>query len=163
MADEIVRGIQYLSLELVGDDRGGSIVFLPGDSSIAVFTGKQTALVVEGIAVGITHRMAEGADMAIFFEPAKLAVIRNVAPDNKMTLRAPGGSFGPEGSGMEAENGSVSDPILVEALVERDDVRLRIANRRVPRIIPGLLGEQRGSRHGAEHRAQECPAIRRCL
>src|SRR5205814_5899460 len=69
----------------------------------------------------------------------------------------PGGAFGPQHAGVEAADGGVADLVFVEALVQRDDVAVRVAGRRGGgAVVVGEGGGRRG--RGGRGRGEEGPA-----
>src|SRR5262245_43457868 len=92
----VVGGVERLALPLVGEDGDGAGGFVADDAAIAVLERDLSAFVVERVAVGEAGGFAIDADVAVFFEPAELAVVGDIAPDEKFAGAAPGGTFGPE-------------------------------------------------------------------
>ena len=66
--------------------------------------------------------------MAVLFEPAELAVIGDVTPDEVAAGAVPGGAFGPAAAEVEAFDGGVVVLEFGEAGIERDDVGVGIAD-----------------------------------
>src|SRR5215831_3614183 len=107
---------------------------------------------VKRVAVAVVRRVAEDADVAVFVEPAKLAIVGDVAPDKVLALRVPGAAFGPAISGAEALDGRVADLVFIETLIERNDVGIGIAFRlRAGAVIVA----QRGRRKAGSCRSSE--------
>ena len=98
-------------------------------AAVAVLAGELAAFEIEGVAVAVAGGFAIHADVAVFFQPAHLAVVGDVAPDQEVAGGMPGRPFGPAGAGVQALDGGVADPVLVEARIERDDIRIGIAER----------------------------------
>src|SRR5579859_102761 len=94
--------------------------------------GYLPALEIEGVAIGFVGRFAEivGDISAAVLEISKLAIVRNVAPDEVLALRVPGRSLGPEATGMEPLDGSVADLGLETLGIDDDDIRIGITLRR---------------------------------
>jgi hypothetical protein len=162
--DDVIGRIQKLPLPLISEHGGLAVMLVPHDAAAAVLAGELAALVIESIAVAVMSRLAEVADVAVLFEPAQLAVVGNVAPDQVLAFAAPGWPFGPQHSGMDALDGGVANLVFGEALVEDDDVRVGIARGILAAPVAlcvGGCGQQRGgSQEGAAihvrfHRALE--------
>ena len=136
----IVGRVEALAFKLVGEYGDLAVVFVAHDAAIAVFEGDLTAFEVEGVAVAVARGLAERADVAVFVEPAELAVVGNVAPEEVLADAAPGGAFGPEHAGVEALDRRVADLVLREALVQYDDVGIGVAGRGLAGPIARRLG-----------------------
>src|SRR5579862_46191 len=122
--------------------------------------GDLPALEIEGVAVGFVSRLAEivGDISAAVFEITKLPVVRNVAPDQILSLCVPSRSFCPEAPGIEPFDGSVADLRLEAPGIDDDDIRIGIALRRGvgPEVAmkgPSLVGHL-SSAHGIRDAAK---------
>src|SRR5207247_10949111 len=125
----IVGSVELLALPGVGENRDSAGLLVADDAAIAVLEGDLPVLEIERVAVAVAGRLAEDADVAVFVQPAELPVVRNIAPDEILSLRVPGRPFGPEAALEEPLDRRVADLVLLEAFVERDDVRVRVADR----------------------------------
>ena len=105
-----------------------AVVLVADHAAVAVLAGELAALVVEGVAVAVVGGLRNSADVAVLLEPAHLAVVGDVAPDQVLADAVPGRPFGPERAGVEALDRRVADLVFGEALVEHDDVRVGIAH-----------------------------------
>src|ERR1700735_1066686 len=91
--------------------------------------GNLPSLEVEGVAVGFVGGFAEivGDVSSAILEIAKLPVVRNIAPDQVLSLRIPGRPFGPQAAGIESFDGGVANLCLEAFGIDHDDIRIRIA------------------------------------
>src|SRR5215471_7928598 len=101
------------------------------EAPAAMLAADLTALMIEGVAVAVVRRLAEHRDASVVFDVAKLAIVRDVAPDEIAPLAAPSRSFIPLTAGEKPMNPGVVDPKLVEGGVDRDDVGIWIRHRGV--------------------------------
>src|SRR5262249_38167113 len=103
---------------------------------------------VEGVAVAVAGGAAHHADVAVVVEPAELDVVGDVAPDEIVADAVPGRPFSPEHAGVQPLDRRIADLVLLKAFVERDEVRIGIADGRL--AGPGAVGGgcQRGSGRG---------------
>ena len=74
-----------------------------------MFAGDLAAFVIERISVAEFGVAAECADVPVLLQPPQLPVIRDVAPDQILSLATPGRAFGPEASGIDALDRRVID------------------------------------------------------
>ena len=81
MHDSVVRRIQGLTFELLGDDGDRPGGFVADEAARVMFAGELATFVIEGIAVAVVGMRAVHAHMAIFFIATHLAIIRDVAPN----------------------------------------------------------------------------------
>src|SRR5262249_34541992 len=77
--DRVVRRVQLLAIELVGDDRDRAVELGPRDATAAMLAGDQASLAVDGVAVRVHRRLAVDAEMTVILREAHDAVVRNVA------------------------------------------------------------------------------------
>src|SRR5436190_784809 len=129
MNDDVVGRVEPLAVPLVGQHGGLAVVLVADHAAVAVLAGQLAALVVEGVAVAVAGRLADDADVAVFVEPAELAVVGYVTPDQVIAAAIPGRPFGPEAAGEKPLDRRVADLVLRQALVEHDDVLIGIARR----------------------------------
>jgi hypothetical protein len=81
MHHRVVGRVQRLAVVAVGQHCDGSVVFIANHAAIEMLTGDLPPFPVKGIAVAVARRIAEGTDMPVFIEPAKLDIGTDVAPD----------------------------------------------------------------------------------
>ena len=101
----------------------------------AVLARELPALEVEGVAVAVAGRVAEGRDPVVVLDPAQLRVGRDVAPDHVAADAVPGRALGPRRAEVQPLDQRVEDHVLPERRIERDDVGVRVH----PRLggVPG--------------------------
>ena len=104
-------------------------VLVADDAPAAVLAGELPAFEVEGVAVAVAGRIAERRHAAVFFDPAHLHVVRDVAPHQIPADAVPRRPFGPQRADVQPLDRRVADDVAPEARVERDDVRIGILNR----------------------------------
>jgi hypothetical protein len=126
---DIVWGIEAFALPLIRDYGNGTVVLIPHDTAGKVLARKLTPLVIEGIAVGIVRRIPHRADMGVVIQPAHLHVVGDIAKDQILARSVPGWPFGPKCARVKAPNRCIPDGVLLEALIERDDVRIGVTDR----------------------------------
>src|SRR5207248_9424651 len=99
MHDNVVRRIERFVLPLVGQHSDGAVVLVADDAAVAMFTRELPAIEIERVAVAVAAGVAEDAHVAILFEPAHLAVVRNVTPDQVTAGAIPGATLRPSRAG----------------------------------------------------------------
>src|SRR5580658_7128214 len=114
-----------------------------------MLAGNLAAFEIEGVAVAVFGRRAENAGVPVLFEPAHLAVVGDVAPQQEPARGAPRRTLSPKGAGPKPLDGRVRDDVFLEALVERNQVGIGIAKRIASAPIPllclgGYCRERRG-------------------
>jgi hypothetical protein len=141
-----------------------------------MLAGQLPSLVVERVAVAVSRRIAEDRDVAVLFEPAHLDVVGDVAPDKVASDTIPCRTLGPQRPGMQPLDRRIADHITTEAVVERDDVRVRVLEWLLPRPVArrghrrhrrlggtglrrGRLHEGGGERSAAKRRGQKRPSV----
>ena len=122
MRHDIVGRVQLLAVEGVGQHRRRTVELVPHDAPCQVLARELASLEVERVAVAVVGRAAEHRDPAVVLDPAQLAVVGNVAPDEVAALRVPGRSFHPHGAGPQPLNRRVGLPEGVEAWIDGEDV-----------------------------------------
>ena len=95
MARDVVRRIQPLALERIGNHRDRSVVLVAHDAAARVLARQLAPLMIERVAVAVARRLAEHGDAPVILDPSHLPVVRNVAPDQILPLAVPGRSFAP--------------------------------------------------------------------
>src|SRR5579872_1827892 len=99
MDNDVVRGIERLALPFIGENGDGAGMFVADDAACVMLARELTALPIKRISVRIVRRRAEGADVVVFFEPAQLPVVGNIAPDKIASAPVPGRPLSPAASG----------------------------------------------------------------
>src|ERR1019366_5747056 len=152
----VVRGIERLALPFLGDHRHAAIVFIAHYAPQTMLAGNLPALEIESVPVAVFRRCAESAGVAVLLQPAHLAVVGDVAPDQVAASGAPGGTLGPPRAGPQTLDGGAADRVFPEPLVERDDVGVGIADgllaAPIPLRLPGssVSNGGRGKRRGLQ-------------
>src|SRR5499427_8913026 len=95
-----------------------------------MLAGKLAPLEVEGIAVAVVGRGPEHLHAAVVFQPAQLAVVGDVAPDQAAPLAAPRRALGPERARPQPLDRRVALAQAVEGWVDRDDIRIDVGDGR---------------------------------
>ena len=108
-------------------------VLIARDAAISVLAGKLAPFEIERIAVAEAGGRAEDRDAAVFFDPAHLAIIGDIAPDQIAAHTVPGHALGPERAGVEALDHGVAHHVAAEAIIERDDVGIGILDQLIAR------------------------------
>src|SRR5262245_33362781 len=137
MDHDVVRRVQLLTLKLLGDDRGGPVGFVPDDTATTVLARELPPFIVERVAVAVPRRIVERRHAPVFFDPAHLHVVRNVAPNQVSSDAVPCGPLRPQRAEVESPDDRVADDVATEARIERDDVGIRILERILPRPVAG--------------------------
>ena len=101
---DVVRAVQPLALVLVGDERQPAVVLGADDAAAAVLARDETALTVDGVAVGVVRRLTEDADRAIALVEAHHPVVGDVREDEMPAGGEVGRPFGPAPAGPQAVN-----------------------------------------------------------
>jgi len=128
MHHRVVRRVERFPFEFGGEHGHRAVVFVAHQPAIAVLAGELTALVVEGIPVGVAGGVTKNADVTVVFDPAHLNVVGNVAPKEVAADAIPGRAFRPQRPDVQTLNRGVPQLVLVESLVQRNDVRIRVAD-----------------------------------
>src|SRR5690348_17095592 len=81
MDDDVIRPVEPFPVELVGQNGDFAGLLVANKTPGLVLASELAALPVERIAIAEIGWFAKYVHMAVFFEPAHLAVVRNVAPD----------------------------------------------------------------------------------
>ena len=150
MHHDIVRRIQRLAVVLISDYGHAAIVLVAHHAPSGMLACQLTTFEIECIAVAVARRAAEDADVPVFFRDPHLPVVGNIAPQQVLSLRAPGRPFRPSRADVVAIDDRVEELVLGEALVERHDVRIRIARGLLvgPVALLGLCQRGNGRGHG---------------
>ena len=146
--DGVVRRIELLAVVGGGEDGRRAVVLVAHDLPVAVLAGDLAPLPVEGVAVAVAGRVAEDADVAILFEPAQLDIVRDVAPEEEAADPVPGRALQPEAAGPEPLDRGIPLDVLVELRGDRDNIRVRVVDRRRIRAIVAVLGHRRAGLDG---------------
>jgi hypothetical protein len=99
MSHHVIWRTQSLAFERIRDDRARSVIFVSHDAPREVLTRKLSASRVERVAVAVVGRHPEHRYTAIVFDPAQLAVRRDIAENQKSPDRIPRRTFQPEATG----------------------------------------------------------------
>src|SRR5580693_2950617 len=102
MDDGIIRRVQRLAAEAVGQNGRLAVMFVADDAAVAMLARDLASLEVEGIAVGTAGGVTHHADMAVVLDPAKLDVVRDVGQDEVFPHAVPGWSLSPEHARVQA-------------------------------------------------------------
>src|SRR4051812_884213 len=105
-----------------------------------MLTGDLATFAVDGVAVAVIRRIAKHADVPVILQPAHLAVVRDVAPDQVAARAEVGGTLRPPEAGGDALDGRIADLVL-EALIQGLDPRIGIAR-------VGQIAERQSLRRG---------------
>ena len=143
MHDDVVRRVQALALKLLRDHGHGAVRLVAHDAASAMLAGQLAAFVIERVAVAVAGWIAEHRDAAVVFDPAHLDVVRNVAPHQVAADAVPRRPFRPQRADVQPLDGRVADDVAAEARIERDDVRVGILHRLLPRPV----ARRRDGRH----------------
>jgi hypothetical protein len=146
--DSIVRRIEALAVEGVGDHRDRAVVLIADDASRQMLAGDLPALEIKSVAVAVVGRGAENADLSVVVEPAQLAIVRDVAPHDITTLAAPGRALCPQRTRPQALDRRVALHIFREQRIDDDDVGVEPIDvgRRVGSELARRAGDD-GGRH----------------
>ena len=120
--DDVVRAVEALALEALGEDRDRAVVLGAGDAPVAVLARDETAFAVDGVAVRIAGRRPEDAGLAGRLVEAQHAVVRDVAPDERTLRREVGGTFGPAAALVELLDPRRDLDQRPEALVQNREI-----------------------------------------
>ena len=161
--DGVVGRVELLAVDFFREHGDAAVGFVACDAAREVFARDLSALIVEGIAVGIIRRLTEDADVAVLLEPAQLAVVGDVAPEQVAPDSVPSRAFGPQHVRVVVEtlDRGVAE-LGLETLVERDDVWIGITGRHAAGPIAlGCARQRRQRRHGQRRRraAEKRPAV----
>lgn len=154
MNDHIVGSVEGFAIKLLGEDGDGAIAFVADHAPGAVFAGNLSAFAIEGIAVAVVGWISGDADMAVFGQPAELDVIGDIAPDEIAADAAPGGSFGPEGAGVEAFDGRATDFVFGEGRIDDNHVGFGVADGFGGGGVAAFIGGE--ERHGSDGAGSGC-------
>ena len=137
--DDVIGGIEGLALPAVRQHRHRAVMFVANHAAGVVLAGKQAALPIKRIAVGVVGGRVEDADVAVLLEPAQVPIVGDIAENQVAPAAVPCGPFGPKQARVQPLDGCALDPVLVEPLVQGDDVRIGIMNGvlAAPVALPG--------------------------
>src|SRR5262249_47832538 len=127
MDHDIIGRVQWFAVECFSQHRYAPVMLVAYDAMSEMLARELASLIVKRIAIAVLSGKAKpSADMLVFFKPAELFVVGDVAPDEKTSYFAPGGTFRQKRATMKPLDGSVPEPILQESLVQHDDIRVRV-------------------------------------
>src|SRR5690606_30508033 len=130
MYHAVIRRVERLALPFARQYGGGAVVLVAHYPAIAVLERDLPSLAVEGVAVAVARGLTEDADMRILFQPTKLHVRRDVAPDEIPADSVPGRTFDPAAAGVQALYCGIAQLVARKARLDLDDVCVGIAYRR---------------------------------
>jgi hypothetical protein len=125
--DDVVRRVELLAVPGIGQDSLRAVKLVADDAAVQMLAGDLAALGVEGVAVAVAGRISEDGDVAVLVQPPKLAVVRDVAPDEVAAGLAPGRAFHPESAGPEPLDRGVALTEGGKPGIEDDDVGIGVA------------------------------------
>src|SRR5215831_7528412 len=103
-------------------------MLVPDHAPREVLAGELPALEVERVPIAVIGRTPEDGHAAIVFEPAQLAIVWDVTPDQIAPLAAPDGPLGPEHPGPESLDRRVPLPITVKKWIDDDDIGIDVCH-----------------------------------
>src|SRR5438132_1604812 len=136
MNRNVVRRIQPFSFELIRNNGDRSIRLVAHHAPSAVFARKLPALVVEGVAVAVAGRIPKYRDASIILDPSHLHVVRDITPNQISADTIPCRPFGPQRPKVQTPNDRVADDKSAEPVIQSDNIRIRILNRILSRVVP---------------------------
>ena len=98
---------------------------------------------IERVAVAVVRRLAEHGDASVVLDVAELAVVRDVAPDEIASLRAPRRAFVPHAAGEQPLDRRVVRRGAREGRIDRDDVGIGIGRRGARIVIAARVRDDR--------------------
>jgi len=125
MGDDVVGRVEALAIERVGDHRHRAVVLVAHHTPRQMLARDLAALEVEGVAIAVVRRHAEDADLAGIFQPAQLAIVRDIAPHQIPALAAPCRALTPQRTGPQPLDRRVPLHILREQRIDDDDVGVK--------------------------------------
>ena len=156
-AHDVVRRVQGLAVEPVGDDGDRPVVLGAGHPPRVVLAGDEPALAVARVAVGVVGGLAEDADRARLLLPLHHPVVRDVAPQEVAPVPEPHRPLAPTEAGAEPLDLGEGERVPGEARVEDPDRGVGIALAGLP--VPE--GARRGGDRGrGASRHEKLPAAR---
>jgi hypothetical protein len=114
---DIVRTVERLALEVVGDDADRSVVLGTADASGAMLARDHSALSVKRVAVREPRGLAVHADIARGLVPPQHAIVGDVAPHQVPAGRKVDRPFRPSAVAVQALDACVAATVC-EAIVE---------------------------------------------
>ena len=122
-----------------GDDR--TVELGAADAAAAMLAAEEAPLAIDGVAVGVAGGMAKDADGAAGLVPAHLAIVRDIAPDERAPARRPGRSLRP-GAALEesVDTGGGIDALAEPGVEERKLVRGHAIPSRFRRLFRARYG-----------------------
>src|SRR2546423_2452820 len=104
------------------DDRDRPVQLVAHHAPGDMLARQLTALEIERVAVAVVGRRAKHADAAVVFDPAKLAVVRNVAPDEVAPYSPPRGGLRPQRARPPSLDRRTPPAQRIARRLDRDDV-----------------------------------------
>src|SRR5688572_21996620 len=99
--DDVVRAVEALTLEALGQYGDGAVVLGAHDAPQAVLTRDEPALAIDSVAVGVVSGLAENAHRARLLVEAQHAVIRDVTEQQRAQRREVDRALGPATARMQ--------------------------------------------------------------
>ena len=127
MHHDIIGRVERLALELLGEHGDLAREIVARDAARGVLAGNLAAFAVEGVAVAEIGIAPHDAHMPVLGQITHLRILRNVAPHEVASAAVPRGALRPEASGVQAADGRVPLDVFLEGVLQRNDVRIRIA------------------------------------
>ena len=149
---DVVRRVQPLALELVGQHRDLAVLLGAGDAAgDRMLAGDEPALTVARVAVGVVGVGAEHAGLAGFLVELHDAVVGDVGKQQIAAFGEIRRPFGPAHAGRNLLDRRGIDPVFGEARIEDLHRRIGIAlvRRERKRLRAGGAGEKCRSSSGA--------------
>ena len=126
--DDVVRRVQPLALEAVGQHRDLAVLLGPRHAARdRMLAGDEAALAVARVAVGVVRLGAEDGEAAVLLVELHDPVVRDVADQHVAALREVHRPFGPAHAGGDLLDGAAVDAVLGEARIEDLHRRIGIA------------------------------------
>ena len=156
-AHDVVRRVEGLAVEPVGDHGDRAVVLGAGHPARVVLAGDEAALAVSRVPVRVAGGLAEDADRARLLLPLHHPVVRDVAPQEVAPVPEPRGPLAPAEAGAEPLDLGEGELVPGEARVERPDggVGVALARRPVPE-----RARRGGDRSRGRSRHEELPSVR---
>ena len=122
--DDVVRAVEPLALVAIGDGDDRTVELGAADAAPAMLAAEEPSLAIDGVAVGVAGGVAKDADGAAGLVPAELAIVRDIAPDERAPARRPGWSLRP-GAALEepVDAGGGIDALAEPGVEERKLIR----------------------------------------
>ena len=136
----VIRGIELLAPETIGQNRYLPIMFVPDDSPVPMFAGELPALKIKSVSVTVSTWFSKIVNPAIILNPSQLTVIGNVAPNQILSYPIPCRSLRPKHvrTCVYSSNGCIAQAVLPKARIQRQNVRIGISCGGKSRPVTGI-------------------------